>query len=190
MQGRTLCAPGPNTPSRPFIPPPFLARMQIREAKSDDAAGIAAVIHAMAEIRSVAEQPIETTARTIASNLARTVRSQSSTAYVAEEAGGRIVGYGAVHWVPFLFLPGGEAYVTELFVRPADAGRGAGSKLLDTIVLEAKRRGCARVSLLNGRNVESYRRNFYKARGWVERDGMANFVLTLPKEGSPPTEPR
>ena len=108
--------------------------------------------------------------------------SGSSTTYVIESSEGTIVGYGAVHWVPFLFLAGGEAYVTELFVRPSDTGKGAGSNLLETIVTEAKRRGCARVSLLNGRDVDSYRRSFYKNRGWVERDGMANFILPISKK--------
>jgi GNAT superfamily N-acetyltransferase len=90
-----------------------------------------------------------------------------------------IIGYAAVHWVPLLFLAGGEAYVTELFVHPSHSGHGVGSTLLDTIVTEAKRRGCARVSLMNGRDVESYRREFYKKRGWIERSWMANFILRI-----------
>ncbi len=155
--------------------------MRIREAKSTDAAGIADVIHAMAELRSVAKQSVEVTTNTVVSNLQRMAHDYSC-AFVAEEREGSIVGYGAVHWVPFLFLSGGEAYVTELFVRPGESGKGVGSKILETIVGVAKRRGCARVSLLNGRDGESYRREFYRRRGWVERDRMANFVLPLPKE--------
>ena len=153
--------------------------MKIRKAIEADATSIAAVLHAISDLHLIASQPAETTACTIKLNLRRVVSSGSSAAYVAENAAGDVAGYCAVHWVPFLFMRGGEAYVTELFVRPSDSGKGIGSALLDTVIAEAKQRGCARVSLLNGRDGQSYRRDFYKKRGWVERDGMANFILPL-----------
>jgi GNAT superfamily N-acetyltransferase len=159
--------------------------MKIRAATENDAAAIAAIVHAMGELRSVASQAISVTEDTVRLNLARMGTSGTSTAYVAEGAAGPIVGYCAVHWVPFLFFAGGEAYVTELFVGPADSGKGIGSKLIATVIEESKRRGCSRVSLLNGRDGESYRREFYKKLGWVERDRMANFVFPLPKTLSP-----
>ncbi|MES2661407.1 MAG: GNAT family N-acetyltransferase [Verrucomicrobiota bacterium] len=167
--------------------------MKIRSAKQEDAPGIAAVVHAMDELRSVARQSIETTTQTVFSNLERVSSSGCSTAYVAEEFQGGIVGYGAVHWTPFLFLPGGEAYVTELFVRPSASDKGVGSGILETIIAEARQRGCSRVILLNGRDGESYRRSFYTKRGWIERDQMANFILPITiepgktVEAAPPT---
>lgn len=165
--------------------------MRIRQATLDDAASIAAVVHAITELQNVARRPRESTARAIAGNLERIEGSGCSTAYVAEVPEGTIVGYAAVHWVPFLFLPGGEAYVTELFVRPTHSGKGVGSSLLETLTAEAKRRGCARVLLLNGRDVESYRREFYKNRGWIERPAMANFIFPIPGDPnkSPPPSP-
>jgi len=33
--------------------------------------------------------------------------------------------------------------------------------------------------LLNGRDSEAYKRNFYPQRGWVERERMANFIFPL-----------
>ena len=153
--------------------------MIIRIAHENDAPGIAAIVHAMPELRAVAAGTLEATAEKITRNLGQAITTGTSTAYVAENATGGIAGYCAVHWVPFLFLAGGEAYVTELFVHPEESGRGVGSRLLDTVVGEARRRGCARVSLLNGRNGEAYRRGFYAKRGWTERDRMANFVLNL-----------
>lgn len=156
--------------------------MSIREATPQDAEGIATVIHAMPGLGAVTQHPVKVTAAAVAANLARIASSGTSTAYVAEEEGGTIVGYGAVHWVPFLFLSGGEAYVTELFIHPFASRKGAGSEILGTITAEATKRGCARVSLLNGRDGESYRRNFYKNRGWQERDRMANFILPIPKQ--------
>ena len=163
--------------------------MRIRECRAEDASGIAAVIHAVSELHAVAKQSFEVTTSTVAGNLARITADGSSTAYVAEAPSGSVVGYGAVHWVPFLFLAGGEAYVTELFVRPPESGKGVGSMLLDAIVTEAKRRRCARVSLLNSRDVESYRREFYRKRGWVERDRMVNLILPIQKTPNKAPEP-
>ncbi|MES2440151.1 MAG: GNAT family N-acetyltransferase [Verrucomicrobiota bacterium] len=162
--------------------------MTIRPATQGDVPRIAAVVHAMEELRSVAQQSIETTTQTVSSNLERVSSSGCSAAYVAEESEGEIAGYGAVHWTPFLFLPGGEAYVTELFVRPSASGKGVGSGILETIIAEARRRGCSRVTLLNGRDGESYRRSFYTKRGWVEREHMANFILPITSGSSETVE--
>ena len=163
--------------------------MTLRIAHENDASGIAAIVHAMPELRAVATGTIEATAEKITRNLRQAAATGTSTVYVAEFGGG-VAGYCAVHWVPFLFLGGGEAYVTELFVHPAESGRGIGSGLLASVVDEARRRGCERISLLNGRKGEAYRRGFYAKRGWTERDHMANFVLalstTVPEPACPP----
>jgi GNAT superfamily N-acetyltransferase len=153
--------------------------MNIRNAGEHDAPGIAAVLHAVGDLRSLVSESAGTTAERVRRNLEAGAASNASTAFVAENTDGEITGYCAVHWVPFLFLPGGEAYVTELFVRPGDAGKGIGSRLLDTVVAEARRRGCSRLTLLNGRDSETYRRNFYAQRGWIERERMANFIFPL-----------
>ena len=153
--------------------------MKIRLATEADVHGIAAVVQAMPELSSTVSTSLQRITKTIAENLGQIALSSNSSAYVAEDSTGLIAGYCAVHWVPFIFLSDGEAYVTELFVRPTDSGQETGSKLLDNVVAEARNRGCARVSLLNARDGQSYRREFYKKRGWVERDGMVNFILPL-----------
>lgn len=51
-----------------------------------------------------------------------------------------IVGYIAVHWLPYLFLPAPEGYVSELFVSESVRGQGIGTQLLETVTIEAKRR--------------------------------------------------
>jgi GNAT superfamily N-acetyltransferase len=153
--------------------------MNIRNATAGDAAGIADLLHTMAELRSVFSETTAATARTVEQNLQLAVGTDRSMILVAEKPDGQIAGYCAVHWVPFLFQPGGEAYLTELFVRPPDTGKRVGTTLLDYVIAEARRRGCARISLLNGRDSEAYRRNFYAQRGWIERDRMSNFVFPL-----------
>jgi len=91
----------------------------------------------------------------------------------------RLLGYTAVHWLPYLFLPGPEGYISELFVDPEARGQGIGAALLQAVEAEARRRGCFRLSLLNGKQRESYARQFYSKHGWEERPGMANFVKFL-----------
>jgi hypothetical protein len=51
--------------------------------------------------------------------------------------------------------------------------------LLDSLEAEARTRGCARLSLLNLRERESYRRGFYLKRGWTERADAANLIKKL-----------
>jgi GNAT superfamily N-acetyltransferase len=157
----------------------MLAAITIRKAAEADASAIAAILHAMGELRTVIPGPVDATVETVRRNLAVVAASDSSAVFIAETGEEEVAGYCAVHWVPFLFFGGGEAYVTELFVRPQDAQRKVGTRLLDTAVAEARRRGCSRLTLLNGRDGEAYRRNFYAQRGWVERERMANFVFPL-----------
>jgi hypothetical protein len=63
-------------------------------------------------------------------------------------------------------------------VRQRDRSAGAGSALLDEVRRRALLKGCSRLSLLNGRQGEAYRRGFYANRHWKERE-MANFVQLL-----------
>ena len=96
---------------------------------------------------------------------------------------GEIVGYCAVHWLPYLLLPGPEGYVSELFLRESSRGLGIGGQLLKTAKAEAKKRGCSRMMLLNLRDRKSYKRGFYKKQGWKERQEAFNFLLKM-EEGS------
>jgi len=146
----------------------------------DRRSGTTAVLHAVGGIHSIDSETQDQSAAKIARNLRAAAASATSAIYVAETPDGEVAGYCAVHWIPFLFQQGGEAYITELFIRPRDAGNGIGTRLLDLVIAQGRERGCARLSLLNGRDSEAYRREFYARRGWTERDRMANFILPLP----------
>jgi GNAT superfamily N-acetyltransferase len=76
-------------------------------------------------------------------------------------------------------MSGPEGYVSELFVRDDARGRGVGRRLLSAIESEARGRGCQRLSLINLRNRESYRRQFYLKAGWSERSDAANFIYVV-----------
>lgn len=103
----------------------------------------------------------------------------SHSVWVAENPENEIVGYVAVHWLPYLFLPGPEGFVSELFIRESARGQGLGSQLLEAVKKEATERSCIRLSLINMRSRESYQRGFYGQRGWEERPDAANFILRL-----------
>lgn len=109
------------------------------------------------------------------------VQSPSHTLLVAE-FDARIVGYAAVHWLPTLFHPGLEGYLSELFVAPAVRGRRVGTRLLHAVYDEAGRRGCTRLTLINRRDRDSYRRGFYAMHGWVEQPEAARFSYALQGE--------
>ncbi len=122
-----------------------------------------------------AESPAQTTAR-IENLLPYGPTVAHHSVYVAEVDEAEVVGYTAVHWLPYLFMTGPEGYVSELFVNEVTRGLGVGGQLLAAVQAEAQERGCTRLSLLNGRHRESYQRQFYEKMGWEERPFMANFV--------------
>ena len=99
------------------------------------------------------------------------------------EAGGH-QGYALTHWIPFPLLAGMEAYVSDLMVSPAFRGLGVGSQLLEAVEAEAEKRHCVRVMLNNPKEAESFRRNYYRKRGYQERINFANFVkiMNAPEE--------
>jgi GNAT superfamily N-acetyltransferase len=81
--------------------------------------------------------------------------------------------------LPYLVLNGPEGYLSELFVREPERGKGIGRRLMEVIEVEARARGCSTLMLVNSRSRESYRRGFYKELGWDEREGVANFIYRL-----------
>jgi GNAT superfamily N-acetyltransferase len=103
----------------------------------------------------------------------------SHSIYVAQHPDGMLLGYIAVHWLPYLILSGPEGYVSELFVRAEARGHGIGSQLLALVTDEARERGCARLSLLNMQGRQSYQRGFYRQQGWEERADARNFIYRL-----------
>ena len=90
-----------------------------------------------------------------------------------------IIGYAAVHWLPALFQSGPDGYLSELFVSAARRGQGVGSRLLAAVEGEARHRGCPRLTLLNLKDRESYRRGFYAAHGFTEQPEAVRFVKPL-----------
>jgi GNAT superfamily N-acetyltransferase len=74
---------------------------------------------------------------------------------------------------------GHSGYINELFIRSDASGKGLGTALLDAIKTEARERQCGRLTLVNLKNRESYRRGFYASSGWEEKIKPVRFAIDL-----------
>jgi GNAT superfamily N-acetyltransferase len=160
----------------------------IKKATSQDAPALSHMLRGLELFAQVSSEDPQSTQEQVSRYLQLYDRDDCRSLYVALDAAGEIVGYGAVHWLPYLFLAGPSGEVSELFVCAAERGRGIGSRLLDSIRVEALARGCSRLSLVNLRHRESYGRGFYAKRGWQERPEAVTFVYPLEQGGGPPAE--
>jgi GNAT superfamily N-acetyltransferase len=151
----------------------------IRKATLDDARQLALLLQGIGWFDRFNSGEVDELAAQVRKRLQQCLADGSHSIFVAEEKAGEIVGYGSVHWLPYLFLSGPEGYVSELFVSAAARGRGIGRELLQAIESEARARGCQRLSLTNLRDRESYQRQFYVKAGWRERSEAANFLYSL-----------
>ncbi len=155
------------------------AEIGVRKAAEHDAAAISAMLRELGWFGYLSAETAQATEQTIRQHIALCNADDSHSLYAAESPGGEVVGYAAIHWLPYLFLKGPEGYLSELFVRESERGQGIGTRLMEVIKAEARARGCSRLMLVNSRSRESYRRGFYKELGWEEREGVANFVQRL-----------
>ncbi|MHB8453781.1 MAG: GNAT family N-acetyltransferase [Acidiferrobacterales bacterium] len=95
------------------------------------------------------------------------------------ELSGSVVGYIHGEIVTYLLFAGREMLISEVFVMENARGQGVGKALIAAIETEAVRRKCFRISVLNGRERESYKRGFYPSLGYSERPHTAIFVKRL-----------
>ena len=154
--------------------------MQIRAARTGDAAGIAALLQAMGWFKAYENRtPAQNTEAVRALLADAEAAPERSLLLVAEDAQQRLIGYCAVHWLPVAVLQAWEGYVSELFVAGQARGAGAGSLLLNAATEAVRQRGCCRIWLVNNRERPSYVRGFYSQQGWAEQAEMARFVLPL-----------
>jgi len=115
---------------------------------------------------------------TLRQRLATLIAEDNALLLVAERDG-EVVGYVHGEVVMHLLFAGREMLISELFVMAAARGQGVGRALLAAIEEEAVARRCFRISVLNGRDRESYKRGFYASLGYEERAHMANFIKRL-----------
>jgi GNAT superfamily N-acetyltransferase len=151
----------------------------IRSVLMQDAEDIAGIIHEVGWFEHLQSESVQITAERVRKHISLCLADNSHSAFVAENGAKKVVGYSSVHFLPYFFLLGLEGYVSELFISAKVRGHGIGTALLDQITIEARKRGCVRLSLINSRSRESYQRKFYEQHGWKERTEVAAFVLPL-----------
>jgi GNAT superfamily N-acetyltransferase len=151
----------------------------IRIAQFSDCPALADLLREVGWFEAINSKSPAEAAEHLELHLADCLADESHSVYVGVDESGEVLGYVSVHWLSYLFLPGPEGYVSELFLRPSARGQGLGASLLETVKAEARERGAYRLSLLNNKSRESYERGFYQKQGWVERPIMSNFIYRL-----------
>lgn len=154
----------------------------IRLATHQDAPAITRFLQRLGNFRGFEEEKTDLANMRVSNALESNLLDDSHKIWVAEGEDHQIIGYVAIHWLPYLFLPAPEGYISELFVLSDFRGNGLGGALLETAIQEARQRGCWRLQLINSRERESYQRSFYAKHGWAEREDMADFVFSLKPE--------
>jgi GNAT superfamily N-acetyltransferase len=153
--------------------------MRLRKATIEDAEALASLLTEIGWFEVFRNESLEESSRRVRAELELCLADDSHLVCVAQSEEGKIIGYVSVHWLPYLFMRGPEAYVSELFVRDGARGHGVGGLLLQAVETEARSRGCTRMSLTNLRHRESYKRQFYVKAGWTERSDAANFIYQI-----------
>lgn len=153
--------------------------IHIRKATTTDAGSITTLVKELDIFGNLGSEPGEALEERIRGYIDENETSGCRSFFIALNSGGVCLGYANVHWLPYFILKRPEGFLSELFVREDARDQGIGSDLLAAINGEAERRGCSRLNLLNIRTKESYKRGFYKARGWMEREEIANFIYTF-----------
>jgi GNAT superfamily N-acetyltransferase len=151
-----------------------LEGVTVRRATPEDGAAVAALVLGWAEERG--REPLG--AASLAQAVEECLNTPGHEVWVAE-AGGLLLGYAAVHWIPFPLIYGREGYLSDLLVAQAGRGRRVGSRLLAQVEARARELGCVRVLLNNARNSEAFAREFYPKQGYQERTQFANYVKYL-----------
>lgn len=108
----------------------------IRKAQSQDAVALANLLKSLGWFTHLTSEPSEAVESRIADHLALCNADASHSIYVAEKDR-KIVGYVAVHWLPYLFLPAPEGFISKLFIDESARGQGFGTQLLKVVKVEA-----------------------------------------------------
>ena len=153
--------------------------MTIRPVADRDASAIARIIRRLGWFERLSDLSQTDHAAQIAKAIAVLRKTTDQTVLVADVQATGVVGYACTHWRGSFIFPQGEGYLSELFVESRFRGQGIGGRLVNTVIREARRRGCARLVVTHNRQRESYQRGFYRCRGWQEHPELAQLIYPL-----------
>jgi predicted N-acetyltransferase YhbS len=115
---------------------------------------------------------------TLRQRLSALINEENALLLVAE-CNKKVVGYIHGEIVKYLLFAGSEMLISEVFVMENMRGKGVGKALIDAMETEAVKQRCFRITVLNSRERESYKRGFYPSMGYEERQGTAVFIKRL-----------
>lgn len=141
------------------------AEFLLRDARIEDAAEIARLVHGLAEFEKLADEAVATAADFRAQLFGATPRAH---AMIAELAGDTVA--LAIWFYSFNTFTGRPGlYVEDVFVEPAHRGLGIGRALFAAMAARAVAQGCARMewSVLDW-NEDA--RRFYRGLGAIPMD--------------------
>jgi GNAT superfamily N-acetyltransferase len=147
--------------------------VRVRAARGDDFARVAGLLEL------AGRPPLDGAVRDDAAAIyERQVHDPDSHHLVAEDEGGRVVGFCGLHFRRRLNRATEEAWVPELFVLEAARSQGIGRALLDEAERRARDRGCHALVLESGyRDAEGHA--LYRGHGM--RDVGKHFSADLTK---------
>ena len=106
----------------------------------------------------------------------KALTAEENALLLVAEIKGRVIGYVHGVIITHLLFAGREMYVSEVFVMEKHRGHGVGRALMSAIEAESVNSRCFRISVLNSRERESYKRGFYPSMGYEERTQTALFT--------------
>ncbi len=86
--------------------------VQIRAARPEDGPALAAFLKDLNYFHRLEPLSLAAVEAQVERHLALCLADESHSVYLAEGDSGDILGYTNVHWLPYLFLPGPEGYVS------------------------------------------------------------------------------
>lgn len=136
--------------------------ISIRKAGPEDAAALVGLIVALARYERL-EHEVEASEADLASHLAEDANPRCE-AFLAEDEGGRSVGFALFYSDYSTFLTGWGIFLEDLYVLEEYRGHGIGLALLSRLAAEAVDRGARRLNwqVLDWNETAI---NFYKALG-------------------------
>ena len=111
--------------------------IQIRKAEGADVPALVDILRSLDIFPHIVAETYQTTKDRVNRHLSLCISNDGHLILIAQDSlSGEIVGYTAVHWIPYLILAGPEGYVSELFIKQDFRGHGIGTRLIDAAKIE------------------------------------------------------
>lgn len=143
--------------------------MRIRPLHRDDADAVGELLHQL----GYAQDGVDATAARI-----QAWSEDPSSAALAADRDGNVLGLIAVHLCPYFERSGSWARITALVVADEARGQGVGSRLVSAAEAFAASRGCDRMEVTSSDHRESAHA-FYRSRGYLVQTGRSSRFLRV-----------